>query len=814
MIVDLEVIFARSIVGIPMEHFSQPSPYAQFVRRLNHSLLAIIAGCLGAMAVFAESGWAQDSCRPWPYQSSGSAVDPNQVFANRLDTMPLPSSTGTKPICSPYFDYRDNLPPSSQIGNFRSPALQDPGAINSPRASLSPNTGNPLGLERFDSPYYSGRYGSVQPNPIDDGSRFPTPFAGSRYGVMPQSDPAGNGAAIGGGPGGYLSPHQVSEATLDPNVSGGRGDCLLYMPFASMGYYGGTTPNSGVSDLFVPLMQSHTELLYADFRGLFNSQSAYQGSFGAGLRTLVFDSVILGGYGFYDYFGSQQHHVFQQASAGVELMTWFWEARSNGYFPTSQGSASPTGGTGTAFLQNGLIFLNGAQQTALTGFDGEIGMLLAADPTARRELRAFVGGYNFNGHNGGQNIPGVYERLEARLYDLDFLGHGSRLELGVISSYDDVNKFQVTGLLNLRISFGSTNCPGGMSLIERRMMDRVVRSQTVITSDQSATEQANVTINGHSYNSVALINGTTPNPQAVINSTPANSLIVVQGGSGTLTVPNGLTLNPGQALVGSGTQLNVTGESSGHFAAFTLPGSTPSIDRPNANGAVIEMSTNTSVIGVDLVGGMPAILGQNANNLFISNVNSSQCMCDGMQFLNVNGLTINNVTITTSDNRGLLFQNVQNANISNVTIANTSGNAVFFDGGSNIQISDLKIDATVAANDAVKLLNITNGTFTNWQINNTTNNQNALNVDTSSGLTFSQISFTNITGDGVALINSSMFSLSNSVFTNVHNDIGFVGTLSQISGTGNVSAGETTLFTGTTSGGGGIQFTTPNGTAQ
>lgn len=61
-----------------------------------------------------------------------------------------------------------------------------------------------------------------------------------------------------------------------------------------MSYLGGTTPSAGYSELFVPLLQDNTHLMYGDFQGLFNNQSALQCSFGGGVSPLIGDAVILG----------------------------------------------------------------------------------------------------------------------------------------------------------------------------------------------------------------------------------------------------------------------------------------------------------------------------------------------------------------------------------------------------------------------------------------------------------------------------------------------------------------------------------------
>ena len=78
---------------------------------------------------------------------------------------------------------------------------------------------------------------------------------------------------------------------------------------------------------------------------------------------------------------------------------------------------------------------------------------------------------------------------------------------------------------------------------------------------------------------------------------------------------------------------------------------------------------------------------------------------------------------------------------------------------------------------------------------------------------FSHLAMTYVDGSAVVINDTALVSVNNSTFTDAHNVISYLNTVHYISGTGNVSLGQTTLSTGTTNGGGSVQFTTPNSTA-
>jgi Inverse autotransporter, beta-domain len=310
-------------------------------------------------------------------------TDPGHVFYGGADS-PSPSQfSGGSSGVSPYTSYRCRRPTATPPGpggdsNFGQPA---PRGLSSGSGGSDPVLDPRSGTASSSSPYTQYPT-SPLPDPADLPQAIvrpmPQPSSVNSGGLSSGPDYSGANFSGGsfGGVGGHVSQTMMDDVeNADPRSQ--RGNCVLYTPYASAAYFGGTTPSTGFGDLFVPLLQNQTNMLFADVRGLYNVQSAYQGGVGGGLRSLFADSFILGGYGFYDYRQSQLHNSFQMVTVGVELLTWRWEARSNGYIPTSSSSGN-TAGSGSAFFQNGNFYLPGVRQTALSGFDGETGFLLRA----------------------------------------------------------------------------------------------------------------------------------------------------------------------------------------------------------------------------------------------------------------------------------------------------------------------------------------------------------------------------------------------------------------------------------------------------
>src|SRR5262249_23235216 len=111
-----------------------------------------------------------------------------------------------------------------------------------------------------------------------------------------------------------------------------------FQPYVEIGGAGGSNFSYGDVDIFLPLWQDQTSLLFGDLRGTFTTQTSQEGNFGIGYRTLIDPEWILGGWVFFDIKNSQNSNLFYQASAGAELLSVDWDFRVNGYFPLNTDS--------------------------------------------------------------------------------------------------------------------------------------------------------------------------------------------------------------------------------------------------------------------------------------------------------------------------------------------------------------------------------------------------------------------------------------------------------------------------------------------
>ncbi len=142
---------------------------------------------------------------------------------------------------------------------------------------------------------------------------------------------------------------------------------------------------------------------------------------------------------------------------------------------------------GGALGQNGLLI----QEAPLGGIEGEIGYRLPFGNSlgSNTETRVFLGGYAFWG-DGYPTYAGPRGRVEFRVYDLPFLGDGSRLTAGGEIAWDDPRGVTGEGTLRLRIPlniFGGGNHPQ-LSDLDRRMVDPVpIRVLPVYAQRQEVT---------------------------------------------------------------------------------------------------------------------------------------------------------------------------------------------------------------------------------------------------------------------------------------------------------------------------------------
>src|SRR5690349_17255825 len=342
-------------------------------------------------------------------------------------------------------------------------------------------------------------------------------------------------------------------------------DAAKWSPYVELGGMGGTR-SWGDVDIFLPLWQDQTSLLFGDLRGTFTTQPSQEGNFGLGYRTQISPEWILGGYGYFDIQNSENDNLFYQITLGAELKSVDWDFRVNGYIPLN-----PDGGIVDSKTQaniqitGNLIQLNSSTQKekALYGFDGEVGWRVPVFPAdGDMDIRLYAGGYYFT-NSDVDTIAGPRGRIEARLYDIDFLGMQSRLTAQGVVQWDSPRGVQGFGGLELRIPLGAITGEAVPKLnpLDRRMVDRVQRDVDIVTekTDKEKTNEDvivdELTVSTHTIvfaNSGGTGNKTdgTQQNQVDLNGAPAkgaalgsNAIILADGGAGTIGVTSPLQLS-------------------------------------------------------------------------------------------------------------------------------------------------------------------------------------------------------------------------------------------------------------------------------
>src|SRR5262249_6839840 len=158
-------------------------------------------------------------------------------------------------------------------------------------------------------------------------------------------------------------------------------------------------------------------------------------------------------------------------------------------------------------------------------------------------------------------------------------------------------------------------------------------------------------------------NGTKGNP-IDLNAAPGlepdrNAIIVVMGDDGPIGIANPLQLESGQALIGGGSKVTLTGADSGQSVTFHAPGARPTLIGGDTGADLIEMESGgqNRVTGLDLGGDFNnGIFGADMERAVITGnnidgadpgVGSGVLLANGggtaSSFIQITGNTISNV---------------------------------------------------------------------------------------------------------------------------------------------------------------------------
>lgn len=463
----------------------------------------------------------------------------------------------------------------------------------------------------------------------------------------------------------------------------------LYQPYAEATTRLGSESQLINGGVFLPLWQDQDTLLFADVRGQWTDQQAAEGNWGIGFRHITPGDRIVGAYGYFDLRHTIHNNTFHQGAFGFETLSVEDEFRINAYIPEE--SPQRANAASSARVSGGTIVVNAGEERAYYGIDFEFGKLLADWQDGDVELRGFAGGYFFDRSTDGfEAIAGPRVRAELRLYDLDLLGEGSRLVLGGAYEYDDVRGSQGSALLQVRVPFGP-GAPRRLNRLQRRMLDPVVRDIDIVTNTgRSADEPALLAKTGDAINQVTVFDATESNlPAAIAGAANGpGDLVVLDPSQGTFLPGATVQLQPGQTVGG---QFQVIGERTGAIATF---GQRPTISDPSGTFDIFELDDNSSLLGLDIVGGTNGVVGNNVTGFSLCDNHFSGAVVNGM--LTGNGVALNGL------NSGDIINNVATGN------ENDGFQIEAFDGGT---ISGNRADGNT--DDGFNFIAFLDGEFTN-----------------------------------------------------------------------------------------------------
>jgi hypothetical protein len=518
----------------------------------------------------------------------------------------------------------------------------------------------------------------------------------------------------------------------------------------------------------MPYVSINDGMLFGDSRLLRANKGDLGWSFGGGYRHYIQDwDVVIGGNGYYDHDGLTGADL-QQWSAGGEVLAHGWEMRGN-YYQTFGDTFNLVGQRidqdSAAFAGNNITFTRiDTFAEALKGFDAEAGFLLPGDIAERFDLRAFGGGYYYQGENT-DGFAGWSTRMQADI--------GRWLELGLKLTNDEV--FDTTVSFNAAVYFGGFESQEHTkrSAIQR-FRDPVRRNMNVVasTNDTSAPGQLAIDPNDNLPFTVAHVNsndligpfnGTVENPFASLTQgLGANTDIVfVHAGSQFNAAPqNIVSLLPSQKLIGEGliqtnrnTETSVTVLALGNPLQLTLPDSptfaaNPNLLRPtigNSAGNAVTMANNSTFSGfiIDNPTGN-GIFSNGATNTSINDVLVQGAGQSAIFLQNTSGTTaITNTTL------------IADAVATNATFRVSGGSGtVRFSSTDNFLLASITNDSP---QQSVLLENMTGGNVD--MIRSSVTEDGGLGVvirnNTGGAATLDNLNLANSTGTGIAILDSA-----------------------------------------------------------
>ena len=534
----------------------------------------------------------------------------------------------------------------------------------------------------------------------------------------------------------------------------------------------------------MPYININDGLLFGDARLVRANRGDLAWSFGGGYRHYITDwDVVLGANGYFDA-DQLTGTRFQQWGLGAELLAHGWEARGNVY----QTFGDTFNLVGQGINQNSVAFSGenisftrvDTFAESLKGLDAEAGILLPGDLAERFDVRAFGGGYYYEGANT-PGFSGWSSRLQTDI--------GQWLDLGLKLTHDE--RYDTTLMFTAAVQIGgfSSQEHTKKSAIQR-FRDPVRRNMNVVAltsnidapgqiarkSDGTAFTVAHVNSNGTG----PLFNGSVNDPFAQLTQglSSGKDIVFVHAGSQFNAPPqNIVSLLPSQQLIGEG--LIQAGRNVETQIPLNLLGQTFQLTLPDSPS----FAANQALIRPTLTGAAGNGVTMNDNSqlsgFIISGASQNGIFSNGKQ-----NVTINDVSVVNAGQSGILLQNtVGITNISDTSVdATTSAGAAFRINGGNGQINYSSSDEfllsgirNTAPAESLLIENMTGGRFTMNLASITDDGGRGVVIrnNTGGGATIDNVSVANSTSTGISIVNSAgdyLFRKTSSALTNIFID--------------------------------------------
>jgi len=248
-----------------------------------------------------------------------------------------------------------------------------------------------------------------------------------------------------------------------------------WRPYLQLDGFAGNLKQGGRGQLVIPFWQDPRHLAFLDLRMTGDSEENLYGETGLGLRRIVDDRVILGGYGFFGIFSNEEfgdRNTFFYGILGLEALTETFDLRVNGYLPENDKKRLRNAAKHN--LETPMFMVRGSRLRMNWGLDWEVGVRMPfSEDSPLWDTRFYVGGYFFDSP-AFEHLVGPKGRLETRLHVVPWLGEGARLVLGGEGAWDRIRESVGRGFVEVRVPFGALS-PRPLTRLERRMTDPVRR---------------------------------------------------------------------------------------------------------------------------------------------------------------------------------------------------------------------------------------------------------------------------------------------------------------------------------------------------